>query len=50
MDFYDEDFFSRRVLPPVDCLWDWCVPLLLDERVDLVFCVKTISHVLMFIL
>jgi hypothetical protein len=35
--------------PPVDCLWDGCVPLLLDERVDIVFYVKTISHVIMFI-
>jgi hypothetical protein len=37
MDYYDEDFFLRLVLPLVDCLWGWCVLLLLDERVDLVF-------------
>jgi hypothetical protein len=28
---------------------DWCVPLLLDERVDIVFCVKIISCVIIFI-
>jgi hypothetical protein len=28
---------------------DWCVPLLLDEIVDIVFYVKTISRVIMFI-
>jgi hypothetical protein len=28
---------------PVDCLWDWSVPLLIDDRVDLVFSIKTIS-------
>jgi hypothetical protein len=36
------------VLPPVDYLWDGCVPLLLDEGVDIVFCVKIISHVIIF--
>jgi hypothetical protein len=29
-------------LTPVDCLWGWFIPLLLDERVDIVFSVKTI--------
>jgi hypothetical protein len=29
-------------LPPVDGLWGSIVLLLLNERVDLVFCVKTI--------
>jgi hypothetical protein len=31
-------------LPLVDCLWGWFVPLLFDERVDAVLCVKTISR------
>jgi hypothetical protein len=39
MDYYDEDFFLRLELPPVDCLWGWIVLLLLDERVDIVLCV-----------
>jgi hypothetical protein len=43
MDFYDEDLFYKLVLRLVDCLWGWLVPLLLNERVDIVFCVKTIS-------
>jgi hypothetical protein len=34
------------VLPPVDCLWGWIVPLLLDDRVNIVFRVKTISRVI----
>jgi hypothetical protein len=34
MNYYDEDFFYRLALPPVDCMWDWSFPLLLDERVD----------------
>jgi esterase/lipase superfamily enzyme len=42
MDFYDKDFFYRCVLPPVDYLWGWLVPLLLDDSVSIVFCVKTI--------
>jgi hypothetical protein len=50
MDYYDEDFFLRIAMPPVDCLWDWCVPLLLDEIVHIVFCVKTMFHVIKFIL
>jgi hypothetical protein len=33
-------------LPPVDCSWGWIVPLLLDERVDIVFRVKTIFRVI----
>jgi hypothetical protein len=33
-------------LPLVDCLWGWIVPLLFDERVDIVFLVKTISLVI----
>jgi hypothetical protein len=49
MNFYDEDLFWRRALPRSIACGDWCVPLLLDERVDLVFCVKTISLVIMFI-
>jgi hypothetical protein len=31
MDFYDEDFFWRLALPPIDCLGGWIVPLLLDK-------------------
>jgi hypothetical protein len=39
---------SLRCCRSITC-GDWCVPLLLDERVDIVFCVKTISRVIMFI-
>jgi hypothetical protein len=49
MNYYGEDFILKLALPPVYCLWDGCVPLLLDERVDIVFCVKTISLVIIFI-
>jgi hypothetical protein len=43
MDYYDEDFFWELALPRANCLLGWIVPLLLDKRVDIVFCVKTIS-------
>jgi hypothetical protein len=49
MNYYDEDFFWKLALPTINYLWDWCVPLLLDERVEIVFCVKTIFCVIMFI-
>jgi hypothetical protein len=49
MNYYGEDFFLKLALPPVDCLWNGCVPLLFDVGVDIVFGVKTISHVIMFI-
>jgi hypothetical protein len=31
MNYYDEDFFYKLMLPSFDCLWDWCVLLLLEE-------------------
>jgi hypothetical protein len=41
---------SRSLRCPWSIVYgDWCVLLLLNERVDIVFCVKTISHVIMFI-
>jgi hypothetical protein len=33
-------------MPPVHCLWGWIVPLLLIERVNIVFRVKTILLVI----
>jgi hypothetical protein len=43
MNFYDEDFFQSRALPPVYCLWDWCVPLQLDESRFSLLCKDNIS-------
>jgi hypothetical protein len=42
MDYFDDEFFQKLVLPPIDCLWGWLVPLQPDERVDIVYHVKTI--------